>query len=81
MSKLTYCEYPGLEGKTITSVRWSNQPDLKALIIRFSDGTLFTFRLALTVDEEGEIADFSCGPGENPLTIVPIPCPGSGRVS
>lgn len=73
MSRLTYCEYRGLEGKTIVSVRWSNQPDFKALTIQFADNTIFTLRLNLTVDEEGEIADFVGGNVENPRTIVPIP--------
>jgi hypothetical protein len=73
MSKLTCCEYPGLQGKTIVSVRWSNHPDFKALTVRFADKTIFTFRLNLTVDEEGEIADFSNGNIENPRTVVPIP--------
>ncbi|HTR27242.1 MAG TPA: hypothetical protein VMI10_24945 [Terriglobales bacterium] len=73
MSRLTYCEYRGLEGKTVVSVRWSNQADFKALTIKFADNTIFTLRLNLTVDEEGEVAVFVGGNVENPRTLVPIP--------
>ena len=74
MSKLTYADYSGgLVGKTITSVRWSNHADFKALTIKFSDNTIATLRLNLTVDEELELADFIGGNIENPKSIVAIP--------
>lgn len=74
MSRLTYCEYRGLEGKVITSIRWSNQEDFKCLTITFEDETICMFRVRLTVDEELELADFKDGniSNERALTAIPI---------
>lgn len=74
MSRLTYCEFRGLEGRVIRTVRWSNQEDFKCLTLTFADETIAMFRLRLTVDEELELADFKDGniSNERSLTAIPI---------
>jgi len=61
MSRLTYAEYKGLEGKIIKQVRWSNQEDYRALTISFADETILVCRFRLTIEEEFELADFKGG--------------------
>ena len=74
MSKLRYCDYTGnLVGKTITRVRWSNDPDYHSLTIDFNDDTQASFRFNLTIDEEAELSDFKDGNLSNERRLTPIP--------
>lgn len=74
MSKLRYCDYTGnLVGKTITRVRWSNDPDYHSLTIDFNDQTQVSFRFNLTIEEDVELSDFIDGNLSNERSLTPIP--------
>lgn len=68
MSKLVHASYPGLEGKVISRVVWTNQEDFRCLELHFTDDTTAMFHILPTIDEELELLD-----GDRPKSLVPIP--------
>ncbi len=69
MSKLVHAFYPGLEGKVISRVVWTNQEDSRCLELHFADDTTAMFRVRLIIDEDLELLD---GDGTRRLVAIPL---------
>jgi hypothetical protein len=74
MSKLSRADYTEhLGGKTIRRAHWRNDEQRKCLTLEFTDKTLCSFRFDLTVDEEGELLDFSSSNPPKQRKLIPLP--------
>jgi hypothetical protein len=78
MSKFRRADYTAaLKGKTITRCEWTNDAteNFRCLSIYFSDETMYSFRLYLSIEEEAELQDYKDGNISNERLLKPTPIP------